>query len=652
MSEKESSSGSDMEVEDVTEGANIRVVQSSMHASIMQQSLFKVVESKKDNEKASDSENEEKPAVPPGVPEEEKKEEEEKVIANTQKEPEIIEEKPSVSVNPEKEIPEKKKQYSKAIRDILADTVAPKPHKVDVEKRFYEYQQKTSKKLEALQEAYRSKELESCTFAPKIKNNQEKRKFAQLLSHLATFQRVKNEKIEKQKKEKEDSETPDKSTFKPSLSQKTIKLTSGVKEIPKIHERLYKESQVLRSKQELLAKAMLEQECSFKPELNSQSKLLKREGTVGQRLYKLSKDKDKEKFPELPEAPEKIIINPESEAILSKRFAEELKEAFPPSSNLPELSLTFTEFLNILQKLGFICSGNNPAGTPVEKALASKAWGYLEGSDDSSIAFPKIQDFLQSVLNISKDPSQASNKLHLDYFSFYQTKKSKIKHTGQESEVYAFKPTLDSNSEKLAAEAKRRRIEKIGNNKIENILIIERQRAEEKIEALRELKSQDFPEECTFQPKITRGPQYSEEEFKDSMSLSSDYLRLASFVGGSRTSLLYNFSRLESERKERTTRTVEDMEIEKNMGECSFVPNMEKPRFNMKAPVEVKGTREMMERLQACRQDTGKDGKKEITAMKFGIDHKPRIPHEEGKQRKKNNQLANTDMQEKRQQID
>ena len=46
MSDKDSMSGSDMELDDITEGAEIRVVQSSIHASILQQSLFKVIENK------------------------------------------------------------------------------------------------------------------------------------------------------------------------------------------------------------------------------------------------------------------------------------------------------------------------------------------------------------------------------------------------------------------------------------------------------------------------------------------------------------------------------------------------------------------------------------------------------------------------------
>jgi hypothetical protein len=64
MSDNESSN-SDMECDDVTEGATVRVVQSSMHASIKQNSLFKVVENKKE----SDDEEPKNQKIEPPPPE-------------------------------------------------------------------------------------------------------------------------------------------------------------------------------------------------------------------------------------------------------------------------------------------------------------------------------------------------------------------------------------------------------------------------------------------------------------------------------------------------------------------------------------------------------------------------------------------------------
>ena len=357
----DSMSGSDMEVEDVTEGANVRVVQSSMHASIIQSNLFKVVENKKESDNESEAESEKKKKeeieISPIIiqenkeksPTEENKESIKDILTDEDnKKMESEENKPKEIARPAE------KKYSKAVRDILSDTKPVKPHHVNVEQRFYEYKSKVSKKIEMIQEEMKKKELESCTFAPKINSNkEEKRKFDQFLSHVTNFEKAKKDKIEKLQKEKEESETPDKKSFKPSLSQKTLKLTSGIKNTEIIHERLYKESKILKEKQELLAKHILEEECSFKPKLNEQSDLLKREGKIEERLYEMSKEKKKEILDFDEKAPEKLV-NPESEAMISEKFIKEISEAFPVKAPDAENSMNFTEFLGILEKIHFI----------------------------------------------------------------------------------------------------------------------------------------------------------------------------------------------------------------------------------------------------------------------------------------------------------
>ena len=280
MSDKDSMSGSDMELDDITEGAEIRVVQSSIHASILQQSLFKVIENKKESDNESDTEKNEikSPVIDNDIntPESIKKEE-------TQNEKNLVE-KPKIE-----------KKYSKAVQAILADIKVEKSQKIDIEKRFYEYQSKVSKKIEALKAERNEIELKECSFTPNTKKTdkrQEKPNFERFLMHVTEFEKKKREKIEKFSKEK--LETDQSLNFKPVLSKKTLKLTKNTNSKEKIHERLYEEFKILKIKQETLNKEILDEYCPFKPTLNEQSALLKREGNINQRLFEISKEKAKE----------------------------------------------------------------------------------------------------------------------------------------------------------------------------------------------------------------------------------------------------------------------------------------------------------------------------------------------------------------------
>ena len=87
-----------------------------------------------------------------------------------------------------------------------------------------------------------------------------------------------------------------------------------------------------------------------------------------------------------------------------------------------------------------------------------------------------------------------------------------------------------------------------------------------------------MPNECTFKPKTKRGPKPTDELFSETASLASDYLKLISDKTQHRTEALYNFYKLEQEKKEKNMRTVDDIDIEKNMSECTFTPCLEKRR--------------------------------------------------------------------------
>ena len=248
---------------------------------------------------------------------------------------------------------------------------------------------------------------------------------------------------------------------------------------------------------------------------------------------------------------------------------------------------------------------------------------------DEKVSYEKIQNFVTAVMNLNnpESPNPLTKKTHTEYFLFYQNHKTFIKPLTENLPKHSFKPTLDPESEKLAALVKEKRKKTYGDSKIENLLVHEYQKTNEKIEAKRKIKESYFPEDCTFKPKIKRGPVYSEEDFKDNFSLASDYRKLAFESSWTRTELLYNFFKIESEKKEKNSRTVEDADFERNMNECTFVPTLDKPKFQSCQVFETKGVAEVVNRMKKAREDnenSEKNKAKELPLMKFGIEFKHR----------------------------
>ena len=653
MSDNESS-GSDMECDDVTEGATVRVVQSSMHASIKQNSLFKVTENKKESDQESSDEEppaskpEEKQEPPPEEvrkKEEEKKEEEEAKIEEPAKQedppkvenieepqikPEANEVKPEPTENPVKEnpIPEekpRKKTYNKTITRILADDKPKKTENIDVEKRFYDYQAKVDKKLKDLKEAQDKEEQEQCTFAPKLKNkNSGKREFDQFLKHVTKFDKAKQDRIQKVQKEREEELLKTMSS-KPTLSEKTIQITKALKPEDPIHVRLFKESEVLKTKQEQLVKETMSEIYTFHPKIEPVPGL-NREGDTRTRLYEMSKEKPKvEKI----EKKVKKMMNEESESIMVKRIDKLFKDSLPENQDLspkPQDSgesdppkpagdtLDFTGFLNFLVKLNVVLCKEGSAACQSDQDLAAKAWTFLGGTESLTVPIPQIKSFISSILSPSSPKSQ---KQHLAYLQFYHNFHKPSSSVQIQKQNFSFKPSILPKSQKLAAIVNETRATNAANKKIEHILYTLHDKKLKKNEEKKNNFDSLISPECTFHPVTNRGPNIVEEDIKDNFSLSSDYLRLLSETKCSRHELLYSFSKVEQERKEKASRTVEDWEIERNMGECSFVPDMDKPKIDWKAGHEAKGVEQALERMTRGRED--KKPEPSLEPMRFSL---------------------------------
>ncbi|OMJ89200.1 hypothetical protein SteCoe_8676 [Stentor coeruleus] len=598
MSSDESMSEGDLESGGVDEGANIRVVQSSMYGSLMQNSLFKVVENTKETEIRNDKEEViEKSKDQEEVDQNDVKDCGEKIVFENgssldiqiPKETELVINDICNQKAPEEMTTEngfktkvKTKQSSKktssSLQEIFDEKKKSRPYKINFEKRFYDYKNKVQQKIIDLQKEKASKELESCTFKPKTTlSPNEERKFSHFLIHMEAVDKAKKDNYDRRILEKEVETDPNKNSFKPTLCKGTEKIVKKNKSPDNVHNKLFKEYVDLQKRKEIDSQAILDEMCSFKPSVNKKSSTIKREGQINLRLFEASKNKKTASTSLIPNKLEKLASE-ESKNILREKFLKEITEILPLADKENDEILGFKEFVILAEKLGFIHSEQDHHKYAEERELCKKALVYAGGEDNKKISPAKAKELFLDILNLTQPLTPNSIKIHLEFKTLSDNKKSqrKSRKTSLKIKSHAFSPTLNSVSKELFKNVKAKRIMNYNAFRPEMVLEIIEKEANLKMEKKRKEQNSKLPEDCTFRPKTKRGPIISEEDLSESASLSSNYLKMLSEGSINKTKLLYNFSKLEKERKEMTFRTIDEADIEKNMSECTFSPSLEK----------------------------------------------------------------------------
>jgi len=197
-------------------------------------------------------------------------------------------------------------------------------------------------------------------------------------------------------------------------------------------------------------------------------------------------------------------------------------------------------------------------------------------------------------MNLSK-PDQSDpqkTKTQKTFSQLYENRKNK-QHKPDElpspDKTHTFKPKINQISKDLAKTVKSKRLTVYSSSKPEVVLNLINKEEKKRIEQKRgKIESEDL-KPCTFKPVTYRGPKVQkEDQVPDNYSLSTDYLKTLSEKDQHRCDLLYNFSKVEQEKKTRTMRSVEDYDLEKNMTECTFTPNLEKKLEKPETPQKPK----------------------------------------------------------------
>lgn len=129
----------------------------------------------------------------------------------------------------------------------LNSLATPKRKVFDVAERLMSYQQLADNRTRFKKIEQENKEMENCTFSPKINNSNPRRSFSKFLEHQSDFQRIKRAKIDKKKiilskeKQKNDDLSP-----KIEISPGSQKINFQKKNKKSVHDRLYEDSKTLK----------------------------------------------------------------------------------------------------------------------------------------------------------------------------------------------------------------------------------------------------------------------------------------------------------------------------------------------------------------------------------------------------------------------
>mmetsp|Transcript_12550 Transcript_12550/g.12619 ORF Transcript_12550/g.12619 Transcript_12550/m.12619 type:complete len:402 (-) Transcript_12550:1048-2253(-) len=281
------------------------------------------------------------------------------------------------STEKSKEVVKKiEKSFSHSELDF-GDIMAPKSERkenIDVEERFYKYQEKVKEKVDKIAKDIHQEEFKECTFKPSVNADGNKRTVDEFISEMNNYEKKKQDKLNAKREENIKSQSLTEQSFQPSICEKSLQILAkkGESNEP-VHEKLFKMKKTENSKQ--VKKILEEQEkiekSQFKPTVNTKSKGLKRSGSIDKILYddavrRIHKEQ------EAPSPPKEKFISNKSEQVLIAKLKKEMQEAFIYLDPENENKLSYSNTLHLLEKLFLIKSKPENPKNIEEKELVMK----------------------------------------------------------------------------------------------------------------------------------------------------------------------------------------------------------------------------------------------------------------------------------------
>ncbi|OMJ73262.1 hypothetical protein SteCoe_28073 [Stentor coeruleus] len=523
------------------------------------------------------------------------------------------------------EITKKKKEDIKLndidINELILEDEDAKKTPVNVDERFYKYQDKVKAKVKTLAKELQEKEMEKCTFKPDVKSQGMKRRTTdQFLDQMKMYEKMKNDKIEMlrtHKNEINEEEAVHHPTINPR--SKEILAKKGENHEP-IYEKLYKSANKDKEKPEEKSPLKL---------TPSKSSTVRRAEPIEKVLYEDALRRASKLQIEVKPVVKEPQTSIKSHQVLAKKFTKEFQEVVLALSIQSE-TCTVEDATKMLLCLNFIRNNPEHPKYSEEKALVDRFFKTINANEE--VLLKNMLKMSLAVMNIyipsltteiddqeNPENSQVAGlsmtkddvlKIHKQFNVFYENRQLSnqvVKNIQQEE--YPFKPQLTPGTEALAKEVQKR-AGSLCSVKREAFVQREKQKTQEKNEKLKKEKEEREAQFCTFKPSLLTKSTSKPETSDKNRSLA-----------------LYEQSKELKEKKAQKIKSINELELEKNLSECTFTPKLEKVKVKEDRDIlNSKSVQQQLMRMQKAREEQERkkkilEGSVKGSTMSTGIDY-------------------------------
>jgi hypothetical protein len=526
--------------------------------------------------------------------------------------------------------------------------------------RIKDFQENKRRKMEIIKQENSNKELEECTFKPRM------------MTKPAARRRNLDEFLEDQRKHEEDkaikrnilleqeSQVEAGVIYHPEINESSRKmLAKRNQDEQPVYERLYGISKKNKKLDQILNDATSSSNGqsdeshqryvhgkpqkvevnndTFAPKINAKSRDIVRDQPVQELLYNDAlrrKDMNELKKQKIikESAKKKTQINESNIEYLIHRFNKEFEPTFETVAQQGDEGVT--EILNyrqlgeLLFDMGFL--SGSASSESEERILLSSMWTGLGGAQNEGLHKEVIRAFLLAVEGVKitdsvkapseeefgqmkdgefyPDCSKISKNFKLMYLNRIRhsrdgTKKKLMKIESDAFHENTFQPILSENTRNLANKYRQKIADNYEGGKITVLDILTAQTNKEQWieETKKELENKE-QEECTFHPMTNENFVIKADE--------------SIVTTGDKCFDLYQLG--QNKKKEKIDKSREEYEFEKNVTECTFQPNLAKNREEeVEKPhyINQRSIQDNLDRMKRAREE--RDFKKRMTERGF-----------------------------------
>ena len=479
---------------------------------------------------------------------------------------------------------------------LFEEKPAIKPQTFNASARFNKFKEKVTEKVQKLGKVLAEEQAKQCTFKPEILNKRKNRTFSEFLSNVQKFDKKKQEKIREKLNEEDLKIEKIRACSNPKLCEKSLEILAKQEEKKTV------------KKIRTLQKSFDSELHTHKPQINQRSREMPRHQSVDEILFNDSKRRQS-KTPSDSIPKTKIFspspINSKSDQVLLTKFKKSFQEQFSNLDIEKSFKLNYSKFLLLLQNLGL--TSKSPQKINIHRKLCIEIWNLIGGFQENFVHFSNLQTILLCIMNfkiLSLPTHHYSPSLGYLVNGVYCVRVEEILKIHQKFlPLYEEKNLSRPKSLEVSFQS-RKKGKKKADTVREEELIHGKIRMLAKQEILRQKKVTEEVAECSFQPKIKRGPRThaSSSDLNDtSHTIYSVFSETKTNIQ-TRGEILYEYSKLYNRQIPKTSSVIVESPIKKAKS-CIIKPNSKKLKKTEDFQ-EIKGVRELISRLRNAKKST------------------------------------------------